>query len=528
MKDLKEHWDLIVIGGGITGAGVFHEAVGMGLSALLVEQQDFAWGTSSRSSKLVHGGLRYLREGRIRLTRDAVREREHLLVEAPGLVELQEFLVPVYRGRGPKKWVLEAGLSVYDLLAKKRQHKYYDAAKFAALEPHLNQKGLVGGFHFFDAQTDDARLVLRLIFEAEAQGGCALNYTAAKAILRSDRGDVTGVTLEDTETHESRSVSTGVVVNATGCWAERFHPSPNPKLHLRPLRGSHLIFPRRTLPVSHAVSFVHPVDERALFLIPWEGAVIVGTTDLDHVEDLSREPVITREEADYLMQGLYALFRPVLSEGKLAPSEESREHVVWKDRGLVTITGGKLTTFRILAMDTIRAAGEFMPDVSIDRHRGPLFSDTRPPEENPAGLTRETRRRLWGRYGPGAAQLVQSAKAEDLEPVPGTFTLWAELPYAAGHEKIRHLDDLLLRRVRIGLLAPGGAAEHLPRIRGLCRSSLPWNRKTWKQEMDRYGEIRRRSYSWPGTERDTGRLETVSARLLAGIKRLLPFAPGRP
>jgi len=148
----------------------------------LVEQQDFAWGTSSRSSKLVHGGLRYLKEGRISLTRDAVKERERLLLEAPGLVEPLEFLVPVYKGRGPGKWTLEAGLSIYDLIAKKRHHKFLSTNEFTEKIPHIDQKGLTGGFMFFDAQVDDARLVLRLINEAVESGGIALNYTFAESV----------------------------------------------------------------------------------------------------------------------------------------------------------------------------------------------------------------------------------------------------------------------------------------------------------------------------------------------------------
>ncbi|MBW1788011.1 MAG: glycerol-3-phosphate dehydrogenase/oxidase [Deltaproteobacteria bacterium] len=537
LENLKADWDLVVIGGGITGAGIFRETVRMGLSVLLVEQQDFAWGTSSRSSKLVHGGLRYLKEGRIFLTRDAVRERERLLAEAPGLVELLGFLVPIYKGRGPGKWTLEAGLSLYDLIAKKRQHKYYDAEKLAALEPHLNQKGLVGGFHFFDAQVDDARLVLRLIFEAEAAGGCALNYTAAKTIHRNDSGEVEGVTLEDSETHESRFVSTGVVINATGCWAEHFHPSPDPKVHLRPLRGSHLIFSRKTLPVGHAVSFVHPVDERAIFLVPWEGAVIVGTTDLDYREDLSREPAISADEVNYLMTGLQTLFpsldisekdcisaisgiRPVLSKGgNRSPSEESREHVVWKDKGLLTITGGKLTTFRKLAMDAIKAAMEFLPDTGADRPPEPVFPTLSELREESVELSTEARR-LFGRYGAGANLLISSAGTESLKPIPGTHTLWAELPYAAGHEQVRHLDDLLLRRVRIGLLVPDGAREYLPRIKKICRPVLPWNRRKWKREIDRYMDIRQRAYSLPSTETEPERFKFLPGWMRAPIRRV--------
>jgi glycerol-3-phosphate dehydrogenase len=503
LETLPENWDLIVVGGGITGAGIFRVAVRMNLQVLLVEQKDFAWGTSSRSSKLVHGGLRYLKEGRFILTRDSVRERERLLQEAPGLVEPLGFLVPVYKGRGPGKWVLEAGLSIYDLIAHKRQHKFYSTSEFFKLAPHINQKELVGGFHFFDAQVDDARLVLRLISEAVQFGGCALNYTAVTQINRNSKGEVIGIQMEDAETHVEKTLSTRTVINATGTWAEILHPSPEPNLHLRPLRGSHLIFPSRVLPIDQAISFMHPSDNRALFVIPWEGVVLVGTTDLDHREDLSVEPTITKEEVLYLIEGLNALFpsfdisikdcistfsgvRPVLSKGDLAPSEESREHVVWQNKGLVTITGGKLTTFRKLAIDALKAAKPFLPPVKFPDDHDPVFSPVPELPEKSYGLSPDRWQNLYGRYGESANELVRMAASKDLTNIPGTRTLWAELPFTAKHEQVRHLADLLLRRVRIGVLTPHGGKAYLRRVRKLCRPVLHWSRKRWRQEVHMY------------------------------------------
>ena len=537
MKNLKENLDLIIIGGGITGAGIFHETIKMGLKALLVEQQDFAWGTSSRSSKLVHGGLRYLKEGRISLTRDAVKERERLLLEAPGLVEPLEFLVPVYKGRGPGKWTLEAGLSIYDLIAKKRHHKFLSTNEFTEKIPHIDQKGLTGGFMFFDAQVDDARLVLRLINEAVESGGIALNYTSAESVNRNKEGEVAGVTLRDVESDETRSVFAPLVINATGCWAESLHPSPKKDLHLRPLRGSHMIFSTAILPVHQAVSFTHPSDKRSVFMVPWEGAVIVGTTDLDHSEDLSIEPVITTEEVSYLMEALHNIFpsldittddclstiagvRPVLSEGNLAPSEESREHVVWIDKGLVTITGGKLTTFRKLAIDTLKAAKAFLPDVKIPGRDDPGFSwKPRIPEQD-FGLSKKAWQNLLGRYGKAAYTIVRNARHEDLETIPGTHTLWAELPYTAKNENIRHLSDLMLRRVRIGLLLPLGGKIYLGRIQKLCTPVLPWDKKRWKAERQLYLSQWSRAHSLPGKKPETeGRSKAMMNKFQAGFKK---------
>jgi len=514
LETLPEEWDLIVVGGGITGAGILREAARMNLRVLLLEQKDFAWGTSSRSSKLVHGGLRYLKEGRFLLTRDAVKERERLLKDAPGLVKQLEFLVPVYKDRGPGRWVLEAGLSIYDLIAHKRQHRFYPPAEFIKLLPHIDQKGLAGGFSFFDAQVDDARLVLRLINEAVQFGGRALNYTTVTKIIRNSKGEVIGIEAEDNETSKVRTLVTRAVINATGVWAEMLHPSPEPKLHLRPLRGSHLIFPYRVLPIDYAVSFIHPVDSRAVFAIPWEGIVLVGTTDLDHRDDLSLEPAISKEEVLYLLEGLRALFpafdispknilatfagvRPILSEGKLAPSEESREHVVWKDKGLVTITGGKLTTFHKLALDALNAAKPFFPPVKFPDPNDPVLLPVSRTPEKPDNLSSDIWQNLVGRYGQSAEELVRTAAPEDLTVIPGTHTLWAELPFAAKHEQVRHLSDLLLRRVRIGLLTPRGGKVYFKRIQELCKPVLPWSRKQWKQEIKMYFHQLKRAYALP-------------------------------
>jgi len=514
INNIASHWDLVVIGGGITGAGILREATNMGLKAILVEQKDFAWGTSSRSSKLVHGGLRYLKEGHFLLTKMAVEEREYLLKEAPGLVEPLELLLPVYAHQRPGRRTLKIGLSLYDLMARERQHRFYEKTEFYRRMPYARQQGLKGGFLFYDAQVDDSRLVLRLINESVAAGAGALNYTAAIDIVRDVAGEVAGVKIQDTETLESRTLKTRTVLNATGCWAEKLHPSPDPGRHLRPLRGSHLIFSASKLPIKSGVCFVHPRDNRTIFVLPWEGAVLVGTTDLDHKPDLSLEPTITEGETTYLLEGLNTLFpsleislkdcisafaglRPILSEGRLSPSAESREHVVWVDRGLVTVTGGKLTTFRRLAWDALKAAKPFLPPQKFSDKHKPLF--TRPPNQplTSLGLAEAVWRRLYGRYGQGAEAMIQAAAAQDLAPIPGTRTLWAELPFVAANERVRHLGDLLLRRVRLGLLTPQGGKEHLKRIRTLCQPALPWDNKRWKEEIATYLEQWNRSHALP-------------------------------
>jgi len=509
LSDLQEKWDLVVIGGGITGAGILLEAARMGLKTLLVERNDFASGTSSRSSKLVHGGLRYLKEGRLYLTYISVRERERLIKEAQGLVEPLGFMTPVYSDRRPGRLALELGLRIYDNMSRQRDHMFYGQNEFSMRVPGVKQENLLGGFHFRDAQVDDARLVLRVINEALLSGGCAVNYADAVEISRNARGDVAGVVIRENETGKTKLILTRTVINATGSWAEKIHPSPDQNLHLRPLRGSHLVFPEWAFPFPEAVTFFHPKDRRPIFIIPWEGAVIYGTTDVDHKYDLSMEPVISQEEISYLMDGLNAFFpsleislkdalssyagiRPVLSRRHLAPSKESREHVVWIDKGLVTITGGKLTTFRKLASDALKAAMPFLPSVKpegseiVFRPSSDVFTEDR--------ISPLLLRRLIGRYGEGAKEILKDSGADDLSYIPGTNTVWAEIGYAAKHEAVRHLEDLLLRRVRIGLITPEGGKEHLGRIKKLCSPVLPWNEGKWDAEIKMYFEKWRRAH----------------------------------
>ena len=511
MEHVDKNWDLVVIGGGITGAGVLREAVRNGFKTLLVEQKDFAWGTSSRSSKLVHGGLRYLKDGHFGLTRESVKERDRLIQEAPGLVEALEFHLPVYEKRKPGKWMMGAGLMLYDLIAGKWNHRYYSRNDFLVLEPLVETLGLKGGFSFSDAQVDDARLVLRLIADAEASGGHALNYTRASKLIRDVDGHIEGLMIEDVETGQKTRIHTKRVVNATGAWAETIHRSPDRKKHIRPLRGSHLVFPGQIIPIKHTVSFFNPLDGRALFAIPWEGSVLVGTTDLDHNKPLSLEPGITDAEAEYLLREVNRIFpslnltldqavssfagvRPVVSEGNVSADKESRDHVIWADKGLVTVTGGKLTTFRVLAYDTLKAIMEDGSLETLSACNDRVFeAQTAKPPASVLGA--DQFRTLWGRHGKKALTIITGSAPEDLETIPGTKTLWAEISHGASSEKIRHLDDLLLRRVRIGLLLREGGKEHMGRIRELCEKVLPWDDERWAKETDDYFKLCKACYS---------------------------------
>jgi len=510
--NLSGDWDMVVIGGGITGAGILLEAARQGLRALLVEQRDFAWGTSSRSSKLVHGGLRYLKEGKLRLTRASVHERGNLLRDAAGLVEPQSFAFADYRGRAPGRWLFALGLALYDWMAGQRSRRYYAADEFLLLAPHIARSGLNGGMCYADAKTDDARLVLRVLQEALAAGGVAVNYLACTQVLRAS-GKVDGVELLDAPSGTSHTIKVGVVINATGAWADGLRPNAAAGRKLRPLRGSHLLLPAWRLPVAQAVSLMHPRDGRPVFAFPWEGVTLVGTTDVDHSGDLNVEAAITPAEIAYLMQALefqfpelglglddiiatFAGVRPVIDSGAPDPSKESRDHAIWLEQGLLTVTGGKLTTFRLIAQDALARCAPLLPDRQARRQSSRTFAQVEPLPAHPA-LTVAQARRLQGRYGTHAASLLEAAHEGELATIAGSQTLWAELRWAARAEAVMHLEDLLLRRTRIGLLLRRGGAEHLPRVRAICQAELGWDNTRWQAEQAAYLDLWRRHYSPP-------------------------------
>ena len=503
-----QEWDLVVIGGGITGAGVAQQAARRGWRVLLVEQRDFAWGTSSRSSKLVHGGLRYLKEGDIKTTLHSVRERERLMREVPELVQAQSFLFADCAGRKPGRWLMQAGLMVYDLMAGQRSHWYADLARTRELAPALNPPGLRGALIFSDAKTDDTRLVQRVLMEAQSDGALCLNYVAATELVLTD-GQVSGVALHDTVLGSRHAVKARAVVNATGAWADRLRAHLGVQPMLRPLRGSHLVVPHARLPVAHCISMMHVKDGRPVFLYPWEGCTLIGTTDLDHREDLAAEARITPPEVDYLLEAVndqfpqarlvrsdimstYAGVRPVVDDGNGEASKAPRDHVVTDERGLITLTGGKLTTFRLMAQDALALAAPHAGK-PFSRDQAALFT----PFTGRQAWPEPVRHRLAGRYGSRAAQWASEATVDELEFIPTTNTLWVELRIAAQREAVVHLDDLLLRRTRLGLLLPGGALGHLERIRSLAEPWLQWGDAGWEAELDRYLDLIERHHAVP-------------------------------
>lgn len=511
----QKKWDLIIIGGGITGAGVLREATRRGLRALLIEQKDFAWGTSSRSSKMVHGGLRYLGSGQFGLTLDSVKERQRLLEEAPGLVTPLPFLMGHYKGGFPGPFIFNILLTIYDWMAGKRNHQFVKRSIKDFFAPGIKSDQLKGVTQFADAVTDDARLVMRVLHEAKNEGGVALNYVSAQETLR-EGGRVKGICVKDEMSGASIDLYANAVINATGAWTDELRAGLGAESVIRPLRGSHLIVPSWRLPAAYSVSFFHPVDKRPVFAFPWEGVTVIGTTDLDHQQSMNKDASITQEEVEYLIEAVnhqfpgahlqetdvmasYSGVRPVVGTGSLNPSKEKREHSIWDDHGLISVAGGKLTTFRLIALDVLNAANEYLPDNTCDKNDEAIFKpfSLHALESIQTHLTTHQLNRLTGRYGHCANAIISHLLPEELTPIETTETLFAELRWALESEMVVHLDDLLLRRTRIGLLLDNGGEVMFGKIKPLCQSVLGWDDRRWDKELSDYRQLIERSYGLP-------------------------------
>jgi glycerol-3-phosphate dehydrogenase len=506
-SSLSDPWDLIVVGGGIVGAGILRAAAASGVRALLLERGDFASGTSSRSSQLVHGGLRYLAQGQLGLTRSAVTERDRLLRDTPGLVTPLDFLFPFYEGDRARKLGYAAALTAYDALARRRSLRRVSAPDFALLSPSSHPLELIGGLRYREAQTDDARLVLRVLREGVGGGGRALSYAPVSSLLR-DRDGVCGVRVRDAILGRETEARATVVVNATGAWADELRAEVGGAARMRPLKGSHLVFPASRFPTSIGVNVLHPTDGRPITVAPWQGATLVGTTDIDHPKELGNDIAITPAEVDYLLAALTSPFRslnlsrndivstwsgvrPTVSTGAATASRELRAHVVWDEEGLLTVTGGKLTTFRLIAQDALKTASRRLPALAVPAV--PAAAHDRWPGSDSTSV-----RRVSGRHGAEAADVLAVAEPGELAPLGGTPVTAAELRWAARCEGVAHLDDLLLRRVRLGLLLPDGGAELFPLVRRICQHELAWTDPRWEQEWTAYSDLIARCHSAQG------------------------------
>jgi len=516
LASLDEPFDLVIVGGGITGCGVLLDACQRGLRALLIERSDIASGTSSRSSKLIHGGLRYLKQMQLRVTRQSCRERDRLLGLNPDLVFPVRFLYPAYRGADTPGWQVDLGLWMYDRLTEGPSHRArLDEDEALELAPGLEVEHLERALAYDDALADDAALTLAVAATGFAYGGSVLTRAEMVEALDGPDGRLAAVRFRDLATGTVHQAEARLVVNAAGVWADHVRALCGmDDARLKPSRGSHLVLPAQRLPLNAAVTTPSPDDGRPVFMIPHREGALVGTTDLFHDGPLD-DPRPTRAEVSYLLRAVSAAFptrgiteadvlgafaglRPILSTDVDDPSEASREEAIWEERGLLTVAGGKLTTWRQMAEEAVDAALTHLPEDRTD-HLAPCRTAGTPlvglaPRDldrrleraegiDPAvapGLARRLRADAW--WAPELAHRVR-----ELRPLAeGTDLTAAEVRVHLRFGAVVHLEDLLLRRARLGLWQPRVAREIAPTLRPLFRQELGWDRRRFERELERF------------------------------------------
>ena len=526
-----ETFDLVVVGGGITGAGVAFDAATRGYSVALVERADYAAGTSSRSSKLVHGGLRYLQNFDLGLVREALLERQLLVALAPHLVHPLPLVVAAFDGERPDRRT-GVGLNLYDVMSVERRrrpgrprlrgrtngsaaaqadpadwsperHRMISGDEVLELVPALAARAPTSGYLFYDCQTDDVRLVLTVLAEAERFGAVCANGLDVIELVRDDAGRAAGVRVRDRANGGASElvVRAANVVNATGVWADRLRPE---ELHdeaevprIRPSRGTHITLRHADLPLAAGGAIVPAGGGRTIFALPWLGRTLLGTTDNDFEGPLENHHVPpAAEDIAYLLDaanayfgtdlvaddltGAYAGVRPLISTGDPKKSVDiSRKAELYEtSSGMVTITGGKLTTWRRMAKMTVdRLVDREARDAPCRTHEIPLGAPVAAADlPQVAGVPDHSSAALAGRYGHAAHDVLAIARErpELAQPIVAELPdLLAEVVYAARREQARSLGDVLLRRTRLGLLAGRDVAADGPAARRVAEALAP-------------------------------------------------------
>lgn len=516
LAHLDQTFDVAVIGGGITGCGIALDAAQRGLGVILIERGDIASGTSSRSSKLIHGGLRYLKQMQFRVTRLACRERDRMLSLNPHLVDPVRFVYPAYEGTGTPGWQVDLGLWMYDKLTRRpERHVQLSIAEVEELAPRLRVDGLDRALAYEDAKGDDARITLAVAETAAGYGAEVLTQCEVLDGIRKPNGRLHGVVIRDLESGTSRRISAHAVVNAAGVWTDHLRDRLGVEgHHVRPSRGIHLILPPHLLPTRVALTLPSPDDGRPVFLIPHTEGALLGTTDIYHDGSLD-DPRPTPDEVDYLLRalttafpetgisraavrGAFAGLRPILDSHAEDPSEASREEGLWEENGLLTVAGGKLTTWRATAEEAVDIVLKMLPD---DRSIGaaPCATEGTPlarlaPRdlglrlEAAFGLSRNVAGGMARRLGSLAWPACTSAqRRRELQPlIEGLDLTPAEVRAHLRWGAVLHLDDLLLRRARFGMWNPEAARLLVPRLRSLFAAELGWRYRRWQTEVERF------------------------------------------
>ncbi|HST69916.1 MAG TPA: glycerol-3-phosphate dehydrogenase/oxidase [Solirubrobacterales bacterium] len=531
------HFEVVVVGGGITGAGVALDAASRGYSVALLERDDYAVGTSSRSSKMVHGGLRYLQNFDLGLVREALLERQLMVQLAPHLVYPTPFLVASL-GEDRRDRKLGLGLNMYDVMATTRtgrsrrerrareeeedyywspdRHRTIDRDEVLELVPALAPREPHDAYLFYDCQTDDVRLVLTVLGEAERFGAVMLNGAEVTEVL-SAAGKATGVAFVEEDSGERMEVSADHVVNATGVFADQIRPEEllgeEDVPRIAPSRGTHLLIDQRDLRMGKAACIVPAGEGRMIFSLPWYGRTLIGTTDNDFEGDIVH-PRPAEEDIAYLLEavndffgtslgesdlvGAYAGVRPLISTGDPRKSVDiSRKAELYEtSSGMLTITGGKLTTWRRMAKQTVdRLVEREGREAPCHTHEIPLGMQARPEDlEAPEGVGEEATEQLAFRYGHAARKVLEIARKEPklARPIaPGRPDLLAEVVLAARLEQARSVADVLLRRTRLAILAAPElrTAKAVRPVADALGAELGWSRKQRSREAEAWPEV---------------------------------------
>jgi glycerol-3-phosphate dehydrogenase len=532
----EDRFDVVVIGGGITGAGVALDAATRGYSVALVERDDWSCGTSSRSSKMIHGGLRYLQNFDLGLVREALLERQLLVRLAPHLVKPLPFLVPSFEGARPDR-LLGMGLNMYDVMAAQGRRRRRRAQRAAEAEgeeywspdrhrtidgdavvewiPALEARNPTGGYLFYDCQTDDSRMVLTVLGEAERFGAVCVNGARVVELIE-EAGRAAGVVCEEQESGERFAIGAQNVVNATGVWADRIRPGELRAEEeipvIRPSRGTHVLLDRDRLPMN-AAAVLPAAGSRTIFALPWLGQTLIGTTDNDYEGSLEH-PRVAGDDVQYLLDainaffetdfgpddvpGAYAGVRPLISTGDPKKSVDiSRKAELYEtSSGMITITGGKFTTWRRMAKMVVdRMVEREFREAPCHTHEIPLGRPVDPRELRTRDVVPEdSLHHLASRYGHFSERVLDLCveKPELGAPiVDGRPDLLVEALVAARFEQARSVADVLLRRTRLGLLAGRRLLEDegaVKRVAQTMGTELGWNRRPVTREAARWRE----------------------------------------
>jgi glycerol-3-phosphate dehydrogenase len=514
----SSQFDVVVIGGGASGIGAALEACLRGYKTLLLEKHDFTKGTSSRSTKLIHGGVRYMAQGDLKMVREALKERGYLLRNAPHLVHDQPFIIPNYRWW--EGMFYTAGLKFYDLLAGRfslGKSVHLNRERVLEMLPGISPKGLRGGVLYHDGQFDDSRLAVDLLHALFANGGLALNYAEVMA-LEKEEGRVRGVVLRDVAGTDDDGrnaamddpggknfiVKAGVVINATGVWVDDIMKMDRPghKKTIRPSQGVHLVLDKSFLPGDHALMIPKTSDGRVLFAVPWHGHLVVGTTDTP-IDSSSEEPVALEEEIRFILEtateylerpverkdvlSVFAGLRPLAAprDGSSKTKEISRNHkILVSDSKLITVIGGKWTTYRKMGQDMIdTAVGQRLLDRTESQTKSFRILDSgvhEPDNSKPGAGLRDAGEggRRYFQYGNHAGEI---AALVEKEPALGVAIhrdlpyTWAEVEWICRNELVVHLEDLLARRLRALFLNAGASSEIAGEVGERIAPLLGWS-----------------------------------------------------